>query len=314
MSLRRGLWTAGLALGLGACGQHTETEVERDAQVTVGLRSELRAGVDIGLLKARLRSGAGSEQELRLTPSSGLRFPLALDLGHHAGGAPLELSLEAFFSPEQVRPLLSRKVKLQAQAGRHVLVPLRLEVSCAGLLSQAPECPDDQTCIAGDCADPAVDGAALEDYEEGWEAQDADRCKPVDAGAPEVLVGEGQVAYQRVEQGEAVQVEAGPQGGHHVWIALRARNLLQSGSVTTVRGSFPALGITVPEYRVIFGLQPSEGGACELAGLRFQLDAGLESVLPLLGQELQVEVEVRDPSGSVGLGRATLTLSTDILG
>ena len=72
--------------------------------------------------------------------------------------------------------------------------------------------------------------------------------------------------------GVVAQVEAGPQGGHHIWVAVRMKGLLQSGSITSVTGHFPELDQDVGPFQVIFTFDQDEGGYCKLYGLRFQLD------------------------------------------
>ncbi len=38
---------------------------------------------------------------------------------------------------------------------------------------------------------------------------------------------------------QQMKLEQGPQGGHHVWMAIRMKNLRQSGSTTTERQAAP---------------------------------------------------------------------------
>ena len=71
------------------------------------------------------------------------------------------------------------------------------------------------------------------------------RARPTSASprtraAPVVQVGTGQTDYLPVTAGQTVQMEQGPQGGHHVWIAVRQRNLKQSGSTTTITSVVPS--------------------------------------------------------------------------
>jgi hypothetical protein len=125
-------------------------------------------------------------------------------------------------------------------------------------------------------------------------------------------VGEGQGDYLPTTDGDTAQVEAGPQGGHHIWVALRAKNLTQSGSVTNVTGHFPDLGYDVGPYAVIFTLEPDEGGYCKLYGLRFQLDAD-HPIEEMLGHPLDVTVKVTDADGDVGTGTRSVVLSKDFI-
>ena len=56
----------------------------------------------------------------------------------------------------------------------------------------------------------------------------ADACKARLDSAPMVNVGEGQLAWHAVTDNQVLQWEKGPQGGHHIWIALRLTGLAQS--------------------------------------------------------------------------------------
>jgi hypothetical protein len=152
----------------------------------------------------------------------------------------------------------------------------------------------------------------LPDYTPGWATASTDPCKPPGGGAPVVIVGEGQADYLPMTDGETAQVEAGPQGGHHIWVALRAKNLHQSGSITSITGHFPDLGYDVGPFNVIFTMEIDEGGYCKLYGLRFQLD----QVIPiqmLLGHPLDVTVTVTDSDQTVGVGKRSVVLSSTFI-
>jgi hypothetical protein len=138
-------------------------------------------------------------------------------------------------------------------------------------------------------------------------------CKLVAGATAEVVVGHGQSDYLPLADLETVQVEAGPQGGHHIWIAIRMKNLLRSGSRTTVTAVAPDSGVSIAPYDVIFTFDPDEGGYCKLYGLRFQLDAAGVDYLPLLGKELDVTAIVVDRTGDSARGSRRVTLSDVVL-
>ena len=139
-----------------------------------------------------------------------------------------------------------------------------------------------------------------------------DICKPTGAGAPMVIVGEGQADYLPTMDGVVAQVEAGPQGGHHIWIAVRMKGLLQSGSITAVTGHFPELDQDIGPFQVIFTFDQDEGGYCKLYGLRFQLDQ-TRPVDQVLGKTLDVQVKVTDKEGAVGIGKRSVVLSKQFI-
>jgi hypothetical protein len=166
--------------------------------------------------------------------------------------------------------------------------------------------------VAGVCRDEHVDAALLEPYSPDWLKASSDPCKPTNPGAPTVIVGHGQGDYLPTMDGDVAQVEAGPQGGHHIWVAARMKNLRQSGSITEVTGHFPDLNLDVGPFDVIFTFEPDEGGYCKLYGLRFQLDANTD-IQPLLGHPLDLEVKVTDPDNDVGEGTKSVVLSSDFI-
>jgi hypothetical protein len=129
-----------------------------------------------------------------------------------------------------------------------------------------------------------------------------------------VIVGHGFGDYLPAVDGDVAQVEAGPQGGFHIWIGARVKNLLRSGSITQIGAFLPGPALEVETQSVIFTLDPGEGGYCELHGLRVIVANDSESIGPLLGEPIDVEVMVQDPDGDVGFGVRHLVLSEDILG
>lgn len=133
-----------------------------------------------------------------------------------------------------------------------------------------------------------------------------------DGGAPSVTVGEGLSDYLPVDDGATLQVEKGPQGGYHVWVAARIKALKRSGSITRVKGRFPSLGYDVEELAVVFTMEPDEGGYCKLFGLRFRIDDPDHPVESLVGQDLDLEIEVTDPDGDVGRGKKSVRASATI--
>lgn len=138
-------------------------------------------------------------------------------------------------------------------------------------------------------------------------------CFDGKGGAPELFIGGGQTDYVPIVEGTEVKAEAGPQGGHHVWIGVRMKNLGQALTRTLIRGEFPTLGAKVPETAVVFAYGPDEGGYCKLFGLRYQfdLDASGRNVdyTPFLGKPLRLEVELIDQAGRSAKKSLTIKLA-----
>ncbi len=128
-----------------------------------------------------------------------------------------------------------------------------------------------------------------------------DACLGV-PGTPAVAVlGTGMFSPEPLTPGQTIVYEAGPQGGHHVWVSVRARGVLQSGTRTTFGAldlSNPAAPVELATRTVPFVLSPDEGGTCLLVGLRLQLDErGTVDVRDLVGHPLRLFVELLDPDG-----------------
>jgi hypothetical protein len=212
-------------------------------------------------------------------------------------------------------PLVSRVASTQVVFAKKLLLRAPLESRCADPLwggPSAPSCYAPETCVSGVCRSPLIDPKTLPPYTASWSTGKNDICKADGGGAPTVIVGQGQGDYLPSNDLDVAQVEAGPQGGHHIWIALRVKNLLQSGSITKVTGRVPELNLDISPLQVIFTFDQDEGGYCKLYGLRFQLDQ-TNNIEDLLGKVLEITAQVSDKDGDIGIGKRTVTLSSDIL-
>ncbi|WP_437925487.1 hypothetical protein WMF37_41540 [Sorangium sp. So ce291] len=292
--------------GCGVAGPTTGT-------VVIGVTSELLAGADMDRMRVVLRAGGEVVRDDVMTQKSGqLFFPREFFFSDLEDGTAVEISLEAFGAEDADRPLLVRTASTQVLGGRKLLLEVRLERECV-VAPGAPTCPAPQTCVAGGCSAAGVDPRRLEPYSASWKTDAVpDVCKPAGGGEPIVVVGEGQADYFPLEDLDEVQVEAGPQGGYHIFVATRIKNLRRSGSTTVVNGFVPDLGYTVEPLKVIFTLDQDEGGFCKLPGLRFRLD-GERGIEELLGKVVEIEATVTDADGDTGTGKRKVTLSQTIL-
>ncbi|MFT3768025.1 MAG: hypothetical protein QM820_21455 [Minicystis sp.] len=242
-----------------------------------------------------------------------LKLPLELPFLDLPGGTPIDVTLDAYRPGDSITPLVTRRAATEILAGAKLLLRVAIDSHCISAPgSSVPVCAAPETCVAGHCADEHIDATNLKPYSPNWGSGAGDVCKPANAGDPIVIVGEGQGDYLPTKDGDMAQVEAGPQGGHHIWVAIRTKNLAQSGSITSVTGHFPDLGYDVGPFDVIFTLEPDEGGYCKLYGLRFQLDVS-HDIDTLLGHPLDVKVQAKDPDADIGAGTRSVVLSSDIL-
>lgn len=278
-------------------------------EVIVGVTSSLRVGVDLLELHIvqKVNGETRSDKVLQSDGASPFTLPLELPFSNLPEGDDVEVEIEAF-GPNDL-PLFTRRAATTVLGDRKLLLRVDLSSACIGL--SAPTCSETQTCTGGVCGPVYVHPALIEDYWAGWTKGQTDICKPND-GPPTVLVGKGMSDYLPVDDYEVAQLEAGPQGGHHIWIALRMKNLRQSGSITALKGYIKELDTDANPFTVIFTFDPDEGGYCKLYGLRFQLD-GAVKVDQLLGKTVKVTATVKDKDGDVGVGEKWVKLSNDIL-
>ena len=280
--------------------------------VVIGLTSELQPGVDIERMHVVMRAGDEViRDEIEPAEGKSLQLPAELPFEDLVDGTPVEIAIEAFRAGDATTPLLTRTASTEVVGGKTLLLRVRLEKECVIPPGEAG-CAAPDTCVAGGCSSPRVDPSRLEEYTEGWAVDEPDVCKPAGGGAPIVLVGEGQGDYLPLTELAEVQVEAGPQGGHHIWVAIRMKNLRQSGSITSISGRIPELDLEISPFNVIFTFDQDEGGYCKLFGLRFQLDGEID-VQEILGKVVDVKVTVTDREDAVGVGERQVTLSQTIL-
>jgi hypothetical protein len=295
-AVRLSLFSACLTTLAVACSPSHDTP-PGDASLVVGVQNA--DGVTpIGNVHvvAKVNGQVASDQVYPTLPKE---IPLAGSLG-----AKVDVDVEGFQAgaPPGSPPILTRLASSHLVAGKKLL-RLILDPACATVtLPGAPPpstCAAPLTCSGGRCVASDVNDADLEDYDPQWASAPPDICRPVHHGAPEVTEGLGQLDYATLSDEQVVQLEEGPQGGHHVWIAVRMRNLRRSGSISSLTARVlddPSL--VVPPAAFVFTFDPDEGGYCKLAGLRYQIDAGATDLVnaykPFLGKRIEVTLTVTD--------------------
>jgi hypothetical protein len=231
--------------------------------------------------------------------------------------AAIGVEVSGFLSVVGTQPLLVRSAETRFVPGQTLLLRVLVQGQCLLALPGgppgAPSCLVPQTCVGGMCQDDHVGPQDLEPYASNWALSTPDICKPTGAGAPVLQIGTGQSDYLPLNDGDTVQVEQGPQGGHHIWIAVRQRNLKQTGSTTTITSVQPGIGLAGPRTAFAFTFVQDQGGFCKLFGLRYQLDVDGTDYHLFLGQPLDVTVTVADPTGESGTSVAHINIASQAL-
>lgn len=306
----RALLLAGASsLPITACGD-PET-----GTLVVGVTSDFS---DLAEIQVTMKvDGSTLKDDRERVGSGATSFPAEYAFNDVEEGAELSITLSGYDTTGF--NVVNRHMSTTAVAGDPRLVRVHLEDQCRlqpeGSGPGAPSCNETtQTCIGGTCTSAAVDRGGQEPYVEDWAGSTgpSDICKDA-GGTPEVQVGSGQSDFFSIDDYEVAQLEAGPQGGHHIWIAARIKNLRQSGSITQVGAEIPSLGLSITPLKVIFTFDPDEGGYCKIFGLRLQLDIDGDDVMAMLGREVKVTMTITDVDDDVGTGEKWVTLSDTIL-
>ena len=313
------------ALAVAACSHHSDPGDGGGAtSMVIGITTE-DMGATLGTLHvATTIDGQPATDEIIDVIKNPKWFPKEVKVAPKSGTSGIvEVKIDGYldtnWTPAQKGGLLllTRLGKATFVPGQSTLMRITLQQQCllglpggGGPGVGGPVCNPPLTCVSGSCQ---KEDATLEPYAPNWATDAPDICKPAGGGPPVVQVGTGQTDYLPLTDGQALQAELGPQGGHHIWIAARMHNLKQSGSTTTITATQPGTGRTVPATAFVFTFDKDEGGFCKLYGLRFQLDAGGNDYKPLLGQPLDVTVTIKDASGSVGTNTSHITIAPTVL-
>ncbi|MBX3228530.1 MAG: hypothetical protein KIT84_07750 [Labilithrix sp.] len=314
---------------VAACGGPSDSPPPGSGKLVVGMQSpELGSYVGSFRLVVKKDGAVQKEESVALEPGRSTVVARAIEVD----GMPGDLveALAEALPPGGGEPVISRLATARITPGAPRLLRLRLDPRCASLPdpSGGPRlgvtCAAPLTCIAGTCQPNEVGEPDLEDFGPGWEtAPPPDACRPARPGPPEVILGTGQTDYATLTDGQVLHLEQGPQGGHHIWMAVRMKNLRQSGSTTTVSGVVEGGPPNVPPLAVVFTFDRDEGSYCKVYGLRFQLDAsalGPDGVpLPqpdkrlFLGKKVTVTAEVVDSTGARASSSRVVQLADELL-
>ncbi len=302
---------------MGACSSGPTAP---QTEVIVGIQSEPLNGA-IGSLHVVTKLAGKTNSDETLDPSA---LPHEVKLSPPGGNdaAPIDVQIDAYteagWTPKSTAmPVLVRTAETSFVPNETKLLRILLQGQCLLALPGgppgAPTCNAPQTCIGDKCVSDSVPAAALETYEPNWANDAPDVCRPLNAGAPVVQVGEGQNDYLPLTSGQTVQMEQGPQGGHHIWIAVRQENIKQQGSTTTITSVQPGTNLAGPQMAFVFTFEQDQGGFCKLSGLRYQLDIDGTDYHLFLGKPLDITVKIADQAGHTGIGKASVNIDSTLL-
>lgn len=320
------LLLAGVPPLLAACPGET-TEEEQDATLVVGVQSD-----DLSSLITSVHIVAKIEgrDPIDITQGTSPILPKEVEIKAKPG-TRIEVVVDGM-NLSSPAPIITRRAEtiVPGTPGKRLL-RMALEARCAvtppgtpkdaGDIPSGPQaeaCAAPKTCNAGQCVSSVVPFEALEEYVPNWPATAPDLCRPANAGAPELVLGTGQTDYGPLADGQTLQLEKGPQGGHHIWMAVRMRNLKRSGSRTALFAKLPDdPGAQIYPAAYVFSFDRDEGSYCKLYGLRFQLDSGApdlrDAYKKFLGKKLEVTAEVTDSIGQRATSTRSIMIADKIL-
>ena len=301
----------GFAALLGALLLACSSDAPANGSLVVGLAGEeLRTTLDVVKVATKV-NGVAKDTEIRRDGNGVIPFPSEVLLEGEPG-AKVEVDVTGFQAGNEL--LKRRAVTVMPSEKR--LLRLTLDGACATFGGVSVTCDAGLTCQRGRCVSADVPASALEIYDGRWPVNAPDVCRPANAGPPELILGKGQTEYGPLADNETLRLERGPQGGHHIWVAIRMKNVKQAGSRTSITAVQPATGMKATPAAFVFTFEQDEGGYCKLYGLRYQVDAGGvlgQAHKPFLGKDLDVTVEVTDIAGTTAKATKRVRIADKLL-
>ena len=211
---------------------------------------------------------------------------------------------------DAVTVAVTRLASTHFAPGQTRLLRLRLDARCAtaaplllggGPPALGPTCAAPETCIWGRCKDDAIAIDALEAYDDAWPSREPDLCRPAHGGAPEIEIGTGDRDFAALADGATVTPVRGPQGGYHIYVALKTKDLGQYGTKTRVDGAQVSTLLAAQGGAWATPYAPNDAGGCGLYGLRLVLENGPMSkptLADFVGKAIDITVDVVDAFGA----------------
>jgi hypothetical protein len=144
---------ATLAAATGACAGKKNTEI------LVGVQSDVRIPSDIDTVEVRVLLEGVPIFDTRATVGDG-QVSLPGSFGVVAGQDPSRPIVLEVIGYASGAPKVVRRARTTFVTGKTLYLRMPLKFACYA----APDCPDDQTCVAGECKDAAIDASSLPEY------------------------------------------------------------------------------------------------------------------------------------------------------
>jgi len=270
--------------------------------VVVGVTNQIDPAAIPSLHVVQRINGAVTSDETKQP----VGFPLELSFLDRNSGDEVEVGLDTPGNdPVYFLPPMHQLAGTTVLAGKVKLLRVAFAWPCA-----FATCNPGDTCSGGGCRDAHVPPAALEDYTPDWASYSY--CKPKEPGVAKLSLSAGSPSFVPINDLDTVHLVEGPQGGHHIWIALRMRYLQQTSTVT-LTGHVASLNLDVgPLTSMTFFSDNPLVEACDATYIPLQVDLGLDYT-QFLGQEMQIKAHVEDSQGATADDARVVTISPDVV-
>lgn len=244
-------------------------------------------------------------------------FPREIRIAPPASKPDAEVDIEVVARDSSTSPgmppIVTRRAHARFVKGKTTLAYVFLEIRCntlplaGGGVPSGPTCAEPLTCIGGTCR--SADLGDLPDYRADWPTNPPSACGN---GTPEIDIAQGESNVDDLPSDTTLQLERGPQCGHHVWIAVRMKGLAQSGVTTTLSATQPGTSLSVPATAYPYAYASTAPGSCSIAGLRFQVDLSGAKASDFLGKPLDITVAAADKAGHEAKATKRVQIAPDI--
>ncbi|MDQ3037751.1 MAG: hypothetical protein M3Y87_35485, partial [Myxococcota bacterium] len=154
------------------CGSDERT------QLVVVVETDMAVPAQLASVRAEITGCADCAHEFALDGAGAVSMPFSFGVAPQDGDASRTIELVVEGRGPAGAALVRRVVRTGFVAGRTVLLRVRLEADCIGMLA----CAAETTCIAGACRDDFVDPGTLPEIAPGAELVDAGPTPIVDGG------------------------------------------------------------------------------------------------------------------------------------